>query len=106
MFSCLFLPSLAIDRLGTRLTMVICIVPYIFYMAANLYATWWTVLPACAILGLGAAPLWTAGCAYLASLGRRYAYITGNTNEDILSRFFGLFFMAYQSGMTDFRIMA
>ncbi len=77
--------------------MVLFIVPYIFYMAANVYATWWTILPASVLVGLGAAPLWAAKCTYLTALSTNYAYITGEKDDIILNRFFGIFFMAFQS---------
>ena len=67
-------------------------------MAANLYADWSTFMPASVLLGLGAAPNWAAKSTYLAQLARRYAMVSSLTEDQAMSRFFGIFFMAFQSG--------
>ena len=42
-------------------------------MLANVYAIWGTIIPGVAILGLGAAPLWSAKCTYLTQTAMWYA---------------------------------
>ena len=37
---------------------------YTGYVAAQFYPTWGTLIPASAILGLAAAPMWSAKCKY------------------------------------------
>ncbi|KAL4235032.1 unc-93 A [Mactra antiquata] len=95
--SCMFLPPFIIDVLGCKWTVAFSMLCYILYMAANFYATWWTIIPAAVILGLGAAPLWSAKCTYLTQTGSWYSKMTGQTEDDIINRFFGFFFLFFQT---------
>lgn len=95
--SCMFLPPFVIDILGCKWTVAFSMLCYIFYMAANFYATWWTIIPSAVILGIGAAPLWSAKCTYLTQIGAWYAKMIGKTSDDIINRFFGVFFMLFQT---------
>ena len=97
--SCMFLPSFVINYLGCKWTVAFSMLCYILYMAANFYATWGTIIPGAIILGLGAAPLWSAKCTYLTETGTWYAKMTGTTSDDIINRFFGIFFMIFQTSM-------
>lgn len=96
--SCMFVPSIIISRLGCKWTIVASMLMYSTYMAANFYPRWGTLIPTSVILGFGAAPLWSAKCTYLTQVGGEYAKLTGQTSETIIVRFFGIFFMIFQSG--------
>ncbi|KAL3858703.1 hypothetical protein ACJMK2_008964 [Sinanodonta woodiana] len=95
--SCMFLPPVIIAHLGCKWTVAFSMLCYILYMAANFYAIWGTIIPAAIILGLGAAPLWSAKCTYLTQAGVWYAKMTGTTEDDTINRFFGVFFMIFQT---------
>ncbi|XP_053401423.1 protein unc-93 homolog A-like [Mercenaria mercenaria] len=95
--SCMFLPPFIIDIIGCKWTVAFSMLCYILYMAANFYATWWTIIPSAIILGIGAAPLWSAKCTYLTQTGTWYSKMTGRTEDDIINRFFGVFFMIFQT---------
>ncbi|KAL5022316.1 hypothetical protein ScPMuIL_001471 [Solemya velum] len=95
--SCMFIPSFTIAHLGCKWTVTLSMVCYIAYMAANFYAVWGLMAPASVIVGLGAAPLWAAKCTYLTQTGVWYSQITGATEDDIINRFFGFFFMSFQT---------
>lgn len=95
--SCMFLPPFVIELLGCKWSVAFSMLCYILYMAANFYATWWTIMPSAVILGIGAAPLWSAKCTYLTQIGTWYAKMTGRTADDIINRFFGVFFMLFQT---------
>ncbi|KAI0227956.1 hypothetical protein LSAT2_021555 [Lamellibrachia satsuma] len=70
-------------------------------MAANGYAVWATMVPASIIVGLAAAPLWTAQCSYFTKIARRYSQLADVPEDAVLSRFFGIFFFTFQlSGIT------
>ena len=60
-----FTPSLVIKYAGAKWTMVGCMLCYTLYIGAQFYPTFYTLLPAAAILGTAAAPLWIAKCDYL-----------------------------------------
>ncbi|CAF4382984.1 unnamed protein product, partial [Rotaria sordida] len=46
---------------------------YLLYIAANYYPKAYLMYPAAALVGLAAAPLWTAKCSYLTYTGAIYA---------------------------------
>lgn len=50
------------------------------------------MLPASALVGLAAGPMWTAQSSYLSLLAPRYAALTNANADDVLTKFFGIFF--------------
>ena len=96
-FSCMFLPPFVIDILGCKWTVAFSMLCYVLYMVANFYAVSWTIIPSAIILGVGAAPLWSAKCTYLTETAVWCAKMTGNTEDVIINRFFGIFFMIFQT---------
>ncbi|KAK3600238.1 hypothetical protein CHS0354_030269 [Potamilus streckersoni] len=93
----LLLPPLIIHHLGCKWSLVLSMPCYILYMAANFYPVWGTMLPASVLLGVGAAPLWAAKCTYLTQIGTWYAKLTNTDRDDAINRFFGVFFMMFQT---------
>jgi hypothetical protein len=70
---------------------------YATYMAANFYAVIWLMTLCGVILGLGAAPMWSAKCAYLTQLGVWYSKLTKQSEDATINKFFGFFFMMFQT---------
>ncbi|CAC5397843.1 Protein unc-93 homolog A [Mytilus coruscus] len=95
--SCMLFPSFVIAHLGCKWTVALSMWCYIVYMALNFYAIWETIIPASIIVGLGAATLWSAKCSYLTQLAVWYARLTDATEDDVINRFFGFFFMIFQT---------
>lgn len=56
-----------------------------------------TLIPTSMILGLGAAPLWSAKCTYLTMAGNLYAQKVGKIGKYIVTQYFGIFFLIYRS---------
>ncbi|CAF2035479.1 unnamed protein product [Rotaria magnacalcarata] len=96
-FSSIFLPHPLIALLGLKWTIVVSQVPYLLYVAANYYPKAYLMYPAAALVGLGAAPLWTSKCSYLTDTGTIYAESKGVHKDVVVNRFFGIFFMFFQS---------
>lgn len=96
--SCMFVPTYMIRLLGLKYTLIVSMLLYSGYFAANFKATWYSLMPTSLLLGLGGAPLWTAKCAYLTESATRYAALTDTSSEVWVVRFFGFFFMVFQSG--------
>ena len=94
--SCLFAPKLMIRFFGHRWTIVVSFFGYIVYMAANGYAVWGTMIPSSVLVGLCAAPLWTAQASYFTIIAQHYKRLTGQTSGTVISRFFGLFFFCFR----------
>ncbi|XP_021944765.1 UNC93-like protein [Folsomia candida] len=95
--SSLFIPSFAMRKLTVKWTLVASISGYTLYMVAQYHATFYTMLPAAAMVGLCAAPLWASKSFYLTHLGNQYAELISDKVEIIIIRFFGIFFMYFQS---------
>jgi len=95
--SCMFLPKLMIRTLGHRWTIIVSFIGYIIYMAANGYAVWATMITSSVLVGLSAAPLWTAQCSYFIVIAQHYERLTGQSSNAVVARFFGLFFMIFQA---------
>lgn len=49
--SCIFIPTVLIDKIGTKWTIVLSQLTYILYMIANIYPTYYTLIPTAIILG-------------------------------------------------------
>merc|ERR1719336_3164886 len=88
----MFLPSIMIDKLTVKWALVVSVFCYSSYIAAEFY----TLLPTAFVLGLGAAPMWSAKCTYLTQVANRLARIEGSDPEAIVIRFFGIFFFFFQ----------
>ena len=63
--SCMFVPSFLIKKLTVKWAMVVSMFCYSSYIAAQFYPQFYTLIPGAIILGLGAAPMWSAKCTYL-----------------------------------------
>lgn len=57
----------------------------------------YTLIPTSILLGLGAAPLWSAQCTYLTVLGTSHARDVGELGRDVVNQYFGIFFLIFQS---------
>jgi len=94
--SCMFLPSIMIDKLTVKWALVVSVFCYSSYIAAQFYPEFYTLLPTAFVLGLGAAPMWSAKCTYLTQVAHRFAKLEGSDPEAIVIRFFGIFFFFFQ----------
>ena len=95
--SCMFLPPLVISKLGWKWTMAMAEIGYLLWMGANMYATWATMIPTSVIVGIVGSLVWAAQSSYTTECGLRLAKVTGQKAEDIISKFFGIFVMFFQS---------
>jgi hypothetical protein len=94
--SCMFLPSVVIKLLKVKWALVTCVFCYSAYIAAQFYPRFYTLLPTAFILGLGAAPMWSAKCTYLTQVAHRFASFDGSDPEPVVVKFFGIFFFFFQ----------
>ena len=95
--SCLFLPKIIIAKIGHKWTIALSFVGYILWMGANGYAVWGTMVPASILVGLCAAPLWTAQCSYFTVYSVKYSKLSKQIQDDVVTRSFGIFFMFFQA---------
>merc|ERR1712223_1169550 len=94
--SCMFMPSILIKYLKVKWTLVVCIFCYSTYMAAQFYPQFYTLIPTAFILGLGAAPMWSAKCTYLNQVAHKRAQLEGVATELVVVKFFAIFFFFFQ----------
>ncbi|XP_034232341.1 UNC93-like protein [Thrips palmi] len=95
--SCIFVPTFLIKRLTVKWTLCASMLCYAPYIAAQFYPRFYTLVPAGVLLGLGAAPMWAAKATYLTQVGAVYAKLTDQAVDGIIVRFFGFFFLAWQT---------
>ncbi|KAM5163098.1 protein unc-93 homolog A [Mantella aurantiaca] len=95
--SSMFVPPILIQKIGCKWTIVVSMCCYVTYSLGNFYPSWYTLIPTSVILGFGGAPLWAAKCTYLTISGNRYAKVVKKEGKDIVSQYFGLFFLIFQS---------
>ena len=81
----MFVPSFMIKKLTVKWTMVVSIFCYSTYIAAQFYPEFYTLIPGAIILGLGAAPMWSAKCTYLSQVrfNNKYALWPWTSNEPL-----------------------
>ncbi|KAM9316719.1 protein unc-93 homolog A-like [Gastrophryne carolinensis] len=95
--SSMFVPPILIKKLGCKWTIAVSMCCYITYSLGNFYPSWYTLIPTSMILGFGGAPLWSAKCTYLTVMGNKYAKMAEKQGKDIVSQYFGIFFLIFQS---------
>lgn len=95
--SCIFVPTFLIKRLTVKWTLCCSMLCYAPYIVAQFYPRFYTLVPAGVLLGLGAAPMWAAKATYLTQAGAVYAKLTDQPVDGIVVRFFGFFFLAWQT---------
>nr|XP_020826021.1 protein unc-93 homolog A-like isoform X3 [Phascolarctos cinereus] len=95
--SSMFLPPVLIKKFGCKWTITFSMCCYITFSLGNFYASWFTLIPTAIILGLGAAPLWSAESTYLTTSGNIYAKKTGKLGKDVINQYFGTFYLIFQT---------
>ena len=63
--SCMFLPTFIIKTFTVKWGLVMCMFCYTAYIATQFYPQFYTIIPGAIIVGIGAAPMWSAKCTYL-----------------------------------------
>ncbi|XP_017774068.1 PREDICTED: UNC93-like protein isoform X2 [Nicrophorus vespilloides] len=95
--SCIFVPTLVIKRLTVKWTLCVSMLCYAPYIGAQFYPKFYTLVPAGVLLGIGAAPMWASKATYLTQVAAVYAKLTDQLVDGIIVRFFGFFFLAWQT---------
>ncbi|XP_023562260.1 protein unc-93 homolog A isoform X2 [Octodon degus] len=97
LLSSMFLPPILIKRFGCKWTITGAMGCYVAFFLGNFKGSWYTLVPTSVLLGLGAAPLWSAQCTYLTVLGTSQARKAGKLSKDVVNKYFGIFFFIFQS---------
>ncbi|XP_072041294.1 protein unc-93 homolog A-like [Amphiura filiformis] len=78
--------------LGTKWVIVAACCTYCVYIAMNFYPTYYTLIPAAVLMGMGTGPLWSSQGTHLTTSAMNLADIISETHEAVISRFNGVFF--------------
>ncbi|ROT61869.1 hypothetical protein C7M84_020334 [Penaeus vannamei] len=95
--SCAFVPTWMIKKFKAKWTLAVSMLGYSTYIAAQFYPRVWTLVPTSILLGLGAAPMWSAKCTYLTQVGTKYAALVGEKRRGRHREVLGIFFLFFQS---------
>eukprot|EP01138_Halocafeteria_seosinensis_P008171 gb/GECG01008351.1/.p1 GENE.gb/GECG01008351.1/~~gb/GECG01008351.1/.p1 ORF type:complete len:493 (+),score=41.16 gb/GECG01008351.1/:1-1479(+) len=87
-----------VQRCGPKLTMIIGASPYAFLIGSFLAKkeTYAISIPVFAAVGIGGATLWAAEGVYLGRCAIYHAGVNGEKEEDVTSRFNGVFYSSFQ----------
>lgn len=83
------------SKLGCKWTMAASLVTYMPYIAAQFHATFYTLVPAGILVGLGAATLWVAKATYLSLATQPFSEASGLPVDVLTVRFSGIFFAIF-----------
>lgn len=95
--SCIFVPTFLIKKLTVKWTLCLSMLCYAPYIGSQFYPKFYTLVPAGVLLGIGAAPMWASKATYLTQAAGVYAKLTDQAVDGIIVRFFGFFFLAWQT---------
>ncbi|CAF1110563.1 unnamed protein product [Rotaria sordida] len=94
-FSSIALAGVSMDLFGLKWTIILGEIGYIFYIAANIKPLPVLMYISATLVGLAAAPLWTAKATYLNQIARYHSEHKKQTHEVSVSLFFGIFFALF-----------
>ncbi|PSN52835.1 hypothetical protein C0J52_09677 [Blattella germanica] len=93
----IFFSTLVIRWLGCKWTMVLAMAGMMPFVAAQYRASFYSLVPLGILNGLATGVNWVAASTYITVASEAYANITKTAKEIVLTRFFAIFFMFYQS---------
>jgi hypothetical protein len=98
MFGSLASPFI-VQRYKPKLCMSVSCFGHLVYVVANYFPSFYVIIPASVIYGLSNALLWNALCTYITELGLDEAFLKSKITSNVLSRYFGIFFLVLQMSM-------
>ncbi|ELT90968.1 hypothetical protein CAPTEDRAFT_154442 [Capitella teleta] len=94
--TCLFAPAL-IDRLTSKWTIVLGLLFYLFWVAANFYPHVYTLVPTSIGVGFGQSLAWGAQVTYIQKLAVDYAHASRELTQQEMYKFNGVFLACFQT---------
>lgn len=94
--TCLFAPVL-INKLTSKWTIVLGLLFYLFWIAANFYPHFYTLIPTSIGVGFGQSLAWGAQVTYIQKLATDYAHLSKELSYQELSKFNGIFLACFQT---------
>lgn len=94
--TCLFTPVL-INKLTAKWTIVLGLLFYLFWIAANFYPNFYTLIPTSIGVGFGQSLAWGAQVTYIQKLAIDYARMSREITQQQLFKFNGIFLALFQT---------
>lgn len=94
--TCLFAPLL-INKLTSKWTIVLGLIFYLFWIVANFYPHFYTLIPTSIGVGFGQSLAWGAQITYIQKLAIDYAHLSRELTHQELSKFNGIFLACFQT---------
>ncbi|CAF0869436.1 unnamed protein product [Brachionus calyciflorus] len=94
--TCLFLPNIMLRFMGFKWPLILTQSFISLFILANFKATFWTLIPMSILFGIALGSLWTYQGTFVAHLAHDYNKYSAVKNENILVKFFGIFFLLFQ----------
>ena len=94
--TCLFAPVL-INKLTSKWTIVLGLLFYLFWIVANFYPHFYTLIPTSIGVGFGQSLAWGAQITYIQKLAVDYAHLSRELTHQELSKFNGIFLACFQT---------
>ena len=92
-FTSVTLAPVILHKLTTKWSLMLAWCVHIIFIVSNFYPSWWTLLPASALLGCATGVVWTCQGVYISEFSMESARRSGDTNTAVLSRYYGYFQM-------------
>ena len=96
LISCIVAPAV-IQKIGAKGALITSWICLAIFVGSNYYPKAYILLPGAAIEGISTGLMWTAQGAFVTTIAMEYSVIIQDTLDHVLSRFFGIFCMAFQS---------
>ncbi len=93
--SCFITPGI-IQILGTKYAILIGFVCHLIYTTANFYPSWYTLVPASVVIGLGSGPIWAASSSHIVKVCVIGASALGLDLNLLISSQVGIFFSIFR----------
>ena len=94
--TCLFAPVL-INKLTAKWTIVLGLLFYLFWIAANFYPHFYTLIPTSIGVGFGQSLAWGAQVTYINKMAADYAHLSKEVTQHELYKFNGVFLAFFQT---------
>ena len=94
--TCIFAPAI-IDKVATKWMIVVGLSFYLLWVSANLYPSFYTLMPTSLAAGLGQSLAWGAQVVYMQRLASDYAHTSRQMSHYEMYKFNGVFLAAFQT---------
>ncbi|XP_046333735.2 protein unc-93 homolog A-like [Haliotis rufescens] len=96
LITCILAPAI-IKFTGCKGALIISWICFCVFVGSNYYPKTYSLIPGSIIIGLGTGLLWTAQGVYVTTSALDYSDVTGEKMDSVVSRFFGIFCIGFQS---------